>query len=364
VSAPAPLAAGSPIPPSAAYDVALLDLDGVVYVGPDAVPGVPEALAAARSAGMRLGFVTNNAARTPEEVAGHLIALGVPADAADVITSSQAAATVVAARLGADAAVLPVGGPGVAAALRAAGLRVVASADDSPSAVVQGYGREVGWEQLSEAIVAIRNGAEHVATNTDATIPSPRGPLPGNGAMVGVVSTITGRTPLVTGKPDPAMHAECVRRTGARRPLVVGDRLDTDIEGARRAGAASLLVLTGVTEPETLLAAAPQHRPDLLSADAAGLLTPHPPVLQAAGGWRCGSWSVTAAEAEGTWLLTAGKHEADPGDGLDGLRALCVAHWDRHPGDGAPARTVAADPVAAEALAGWDLSAGAQRSEQ
>jgi glycerol 3-phosphatase-2 len=364
VSAPAPLAVGSPIPLSAAYDVALLDLDGVVYVGPDAVPGVPAALAAARSAGMRLGFVTNNAARTPEEVAGHLTALGVPAEAADVITSSQAAATVVAARLGAGAAVLPVGGPGVAAALRAAGLRIVASADDSPSAVVQGYGREVGWEQLSEAIVAIRNGAEHVATNTDATIPSPRGPLPGNGAMVGVVSAITGQTPLVTGKPDPAMHAECVRRTGARRPLVVGDRLDTDIEGARNAAAASLLVFTGVTDPETLLAAAPQHRPDLLSTDAAGMLTPHPPVLRVAGGWRCGSWTVTAAEAEGTWLLTAGKGEADPGDGLDGLRALCVAHWDRHPGHGAPARTVAADPVAAEALAGWRLSAGAQRSEQ
>jgi HAD superfamily hydrolase (TIGR01450 family) len=364
VSATSPLAAGSSTPPSAAYDVALLDLDGVVYVGPDAVPGVPEALAAARSAGMHLGFVTNNAARTPEEVAEHLTALGVPAEAADVITSSQAAATVVAGRLGAGAAVLPVGGPGVTAALRAAGLRIVDSADDDPAAVVQGYGREVGWAELSEAIVAIRNGAEHVATNTDATIPSPRGPLPGNGAMVGVVRAITGRTPLVTGKPDPAMHAECVRRTGARRPLVVGDRLDTDIEGARRAGAASLLVLTGVTDPETLIAAAPQHRPDLLSADAAGLLAPHPPVVPVAAGWRCGAWTVTAAEAEGAWLLTADRGRPDTGDGLDGLRALCVAHWDRHPDDGAPAWAVAADQAAADALAGWGLSASAPRSEQ
>jgi glycerol-1-phosphatase len=364
VSAPASLAAGSPSPPSAAYDVALLDLDGVVYVGREAVPDVPEALARARSAGVRLGFVTNNAARTPEEVAEHLAELGVPAQASDVITSSQAAATVVAARLGAGAAVLPVGGPGVAAALRAAGLRVVATADDDPAAVVQGFGREVGWEQLSEAIVAIRNGAEHVATNTDATIPSPRGPLPGNGAMVGVVRAITGRTPLVTGKPDPAMHAECVRRTGARRPLVVGDRLDTDIEGARRAGAASLLVLSGIADPETLLAAAPQHRPDLLSADAGGLLTTHPPVVPVAGGWRCGIWTASAAEAEGTWLLTAEHGRPDAGDGLDGLRALCVAHWDRHPDDGAPARTVAADPAAVDALAGWGLSAGATDSEQ
>src|SRR4051812_13802419 len=144
-----PVAAGSPTPPSEVYDVALLDLDGVVYVGPDAVPGVPEHLAAARRAGMRLGFVTNNAARTPVDVAEHLTALGVPAAGDDVITSSQAAATVVAELLGAGARVLPVGGAGVAAALTSAGLTVVESAEDQPAAVVQGYGREVGWLQLA-----------------------------------------------------------------------------------------------------------------------------------------------------------------------------------------------------------------------
>jgi glycerol 3-phosphatase-2 len=358
------MAVGSPEAPSVAFDVALLDLDGVVYVGPDAVPGVPEALDATRKAGMRLGFVTNNAARTPEEVAAHLTELGVPARPGDVITSSQAAATVVAALLGPGAAVLPVGGPGVAAALTAAGLRVVQRAEDSPAAVVQGYGREVGWVQLAEAVVAVRNGARHVATNTDATIPSPRGPLPGNGAMVGVVSSITGQAPLVTGKPDPAMHAECVRRTDARRPLVVGDRLDTDIEGARRAGAASLLVLTGVTDPAGLLAAPPQHRPDLLSADAAGLLVPHPPVRRADGGWRCRTWTARPAEGERTWILAADPTAPDDGDGLDGLRALCVAHWDRNPDEGVPARIAAADPAAAAVLAAWGLAAGATGSEQ
>ncbi|MCW2637629.1 MAG: putative sugar phosphatase of superfamily [Blastococcus sp.] len=359
------LATGCPEPPAGRYDVALLDLDGVVYVGPDAVPGVPRALAAARDAGMRLGFVTNNAARTPGEVAAHLTELGVPASDGDVITSSQAAATVVAARLGPGGAVLPVGGPGVAAALTAAGLRVVERADDQPLAVVQGYGRDVGWAQLAEAVVAIRNGAEHVATNTDATIPSPRGPLPGNGAMVGVVSAVTGQAPLVTGKPDPAMHAECVRRTAARRPLVVGDRLDTDIEGARRAGAASLLVLTGVTDPAALLAAPPGQRPDLVSADAAGLLVAHPSVTVVDGGWRCGSWTVRAAEAPGTWLLAADASTPEAtGDGLDGLRVLCVAHWDRTPHAGAPAHVRPGDPVAAAALADWGLDASADGSEQ
>jgi HAD superfamily hydrolase (TIGR01450 family) len=351
------LAAGCATPPSGVFDVALLDLDGVVYVGPHAVPGVPAALASARADGMTLGFVTNNAARTPEEVAGHLTELGIDADPADVITSSQAAATVVAELLGAGARVLPVGGPGVAAALLAAGLTVVERAEDLPDAVVQGYGREVGWAQLAEAVVAVRAGARHVATNTDATIPSPRGPLPGNGAMVGVVSAITGQRPLVTGKPDPAMHAECVRRTGARRPLVVGDRLDTDIEGARRAGAASLLVLTGVTDPVALLEARPDHRPDLLSPDAAGLLVPHPVVHPDAPGTRCGVWSARYAEGGDVLLLQAGKGAVDdPGDSLDGLRALCVAHWSRHPEDGAPARVRAADDRARTALEEWGLA--------
>ncbi len=352
---PVPLAAGSAGPPHQVYDVALLDLDGVVYVGPEAVPGVPGALAAARAAGMRLGFVTNNASRTPEEVAGHLTVLGVPASPAEVITSSQAAATVVAQRLGAGARVLPVGGPGVAAALEAAGLTLVTRAEEEPLAVVQGYGRDVGWTQLAEAVVAVRNGAQHVATNGDATVPSPRGLLPGNGALVGVVSAVTGRRPLVTGKPDPAMHAECVRRTAAHRPLVVGDRLDTDVEGGRRAGAATLLVLTGVTDPATLLAAGPDRRPDLLAPDAAGLLTTHPAVVAAGdGGWRCGGW--TARSVDG--VLELGRDGAGtPGsaDGLDGLRALCVAHWARHPEAVPPAGVTADDETAAAVLRQWGL---------
>ena len=354
------LARGCERPPSEAYDVALLDLDGVVYVGGEAVPGVSEALAAARTSGMRLGFVTNNASRTPEEVARHLVHLGVAAEAADVITSAQAAASVLAQSLGRGAKVLPVGGPGVPAALTAAGLSVVHRAEEGPVAVVQGYGPEVSWLHLAEAVVAIRAGARHVATNGDATIPSPRGILPGNGALVGVVSGVTGRTPLVTGKPDPAMHAECVRRTGARRPLVVGDRLDTDIEGAQRAGAPSLLVLTGVTDPPGLLAAPPQHRPDLLATDCAGLLAPHPAVAPADAGWRCGSW---AAHPETDVLVLrslapASDERPAADDGLDGLRALAVAQWAAHPGEGRPVSVRAGDEAASAALDRWGLSSG------
>ncbi|MDP5183423.1 HAD-IIA family hydrolase [Blastococcus sp. BMG 814] len=360
------LAAGCAQPPTRRYDVALLDLDGVVYVGPDAVPGVPAALAGARAEGMRLGFVTNNAARTPEQVAAHLTELQVPAGPGDVITSSQAAATVVAELLGAGARVLPVGGPGVAAALEAAGLTVVVRAEDGPEAVVQGYGREVGWTQLAEAVVAVRNGARHVATNTDATIPSPRGPLPGNGAMVAVVRQVTGQEPLVTGKPDPAMHAECVRRTGAEHPLVVGDRLDTDIEGARRAGAASLLVFSGVTDPATLVAAGPDHRPDLLAADASGILHPHPAVTVDGPTWRCGGWTVRQAEGgDALELRGPDSHPAGTAssgsDDLDGLRALCVAHWAAHPGEGAPVRVLAHGAAATASAQAWGLPSGGAR---
>jgi hypothetical protein len=152
------------------------------------------------------------------------------------------------------------------------------------------------------------------------------------------------------------MHAECVRRTGAQRPLVVGDRLDTDIEGARRAGAASLLVLSGVTDPTVLLGAGPQHRPDLLAEDAAGLLRPHPPVTTDGRTWRCGAWTVRAAEGKDVLVLaTGGEHE--DGDGLDGLRALCVAHWSRHADRGTPVRVVAAGERAEEALDRWGLTA-------
>ncbi|WP_242658613.1 HAD-IIA family hydrolase [Klenkia brasiliensis] len=354
---PPPLARGAAQAPDTLHDVALLDLDGVLYVGPDAVPGAAEALERARAAGMRLGFVTNNAARTPQEVAAHLTDLGMPADAGDVITSSQAAATVVAQRFGDGAAVLPVGGPGVAAALRDAGLRVVDSAEDDPVAVVQGYGRDVGWTQLAEAVVAVRGGATHVATNADATIPSPRGVLPGNGALVGVVSTVTGQQPLVTGKPDPAMHAECVRRTGARSPLVVGDRLDTDIEGGRRVGAPTLLVLSGVTTPADLLAAGPEARPDLLAEDVGGLDRPHPGVRAEGEAWRCGAWVATAGD-DGLELRRT-DDAADGGpedDGLDGLRALCVAHWAATVDRGAPADVRAADDAAREALGRWGLA--------
>lgn len=307
----------------------LLDLDGVVYVGSDPVPGAAAALEKARAAGVRLAFVTNNASRTPESVSAHLTELGVAAVPGEVVTSGQAAARVLAERLPAGSGVLVVGADALRQEVVARGLRVVGGAADRPAAVVQGYSVDTGWRDLAEAAAAIHAGTLWVATNTDATIPSPRGPLPGNGSLVNAVRMATGVDPVVTGKPEPALHQESVRRTGAVRPLVVGDRLDTDIEGAARVGCDSMAVLTGVTTAGDLLAAAPVHRPVYLAADLEGLLVPHAqPTRQADGVWCCDGWRVGVADRQ---LVLRGA-----GDDLDALRALCSAAWELADQAGSP----------------------------
>jgi HAD superfamily hydrolase (TIGR01450 family) len=166
------------------YDLVVFDLDGVVYLGTEAVPGAPPAIRAVVAGGTPVAYVTNNASRRAADVADLLEGLGVPATATDVVTSAQAAAELLAADLPKGAPVLPVGAPALRAELEAVGLTTVDSAAARPVAVVQGYGPGVGWPELAEACVAVRSGARWVATNTDATMPSPRGPLPGNGSLV------------------------------------------------------------------------------------------------------------------------------------------------------------------------------------
>ena len=238
---------GSREPLCTAYDVALLDLDGVVYLGGTAIPGAAEALRKAAAAGMRLTYVTNNAFRTPAAIAALLTSFGAPAAPEDVVTSAQAAARLLAERLPPGAPVLVIGGSGLRMAVRERGLRPVSTAAEQPRAVVQGYSPDVSYSMLAEGGLAVAAGALFVASNGDLTLPSRRGRQPGNGSLIQVVATATGVQPLVAGKPEPPLHRESVLRTGARHPLVVGDRLDTDIEGAHRVGTDSMLVLTGVT---------------------------------------------------------------------------------------------------------------------
>ncbi|MFE2109954.1 HAD-IIA family hydrolase [Kitasatospora sp. NPDC059463] len=322
---------GSELPLTEAYDTALLDLDGVVYAGPNAIEHAVDSLATARAAGMRLAYVTNNASRPPRVVAAHLSELGVPAEAEDVINSAQAAARVLAEKLPAGAKVLVVGGLGLEEALAERGLVAVRTLAEEPQAVVQGFDASVGWTHLAEASYAVQSGLPWVASNTDVTVPTARGIAPGNGMLVAAVRAATGVEPEVAGKPLPPMHRETVLRTGAKRPLVVGDRLDTDIEGAFNGGVDSLLVFTGVTTAAQVLAAPAEHRPTYLAADLRGLLTGHAPVTaQPGGGFSCGGF--TAVAQDGVLRL-----EGVGADRWDGLRALCAAAWTALDADGGPA---------------------------
>jgi glycerol-1-phosphatase len=309
--------------PVNAYDAALLDLDGVVYTGQGAVPGAVKALAQARATGLRLAFVTNNASRSPSAVAAHLTSLGVPARPSDVVTSAQAAARLIAGRVPPGSPVLVIGSAALRLAVRARGLRPVSVAADRPVAVVQGYSAEVNYGLLAEGELAVRDGALFVGTNADPTLPTQRGLQPGNGSMLRVIANATGVEPVVAGKPEPPLHREAVERTGANRPLVVGDRLDTDIEGATRAGADSMLVLTGVSTPRDLVLAPPSQRPGYVAADLGGLVEPQPVVRPARPGVtavRCGGWTARRART-GPIELAGG------GAAIDGLRALCALAW-------------------------------------
>ena len=305
----------------AEHDLAMLDLDGVVYVGGEAVPGAPRHLEKARGAGLRLAFITNNASRPPEVVAEHLTRLDVPAGPQDVVTSAQAAARMLRARLGAGAPVLMLGAEGLRSALGDEGL-VPVGADDEAVAVVTGYGPDVRWRDIMRAAVRIRDGLWWVASNTDLSIPTSYGTAPGHGVLVDTLRRFTGVEPAVAGKPARPLLDETVRRCGGERPLMVGDRLDTDVEGAHRAGVASLLVLTGVTGLAELAAAQPHERPTYLSPDLGGLGEWHPvPRVGDDGVVALGGWA--GAVVEGRLSL------AGAGSAADWWRVAAVTSW-RH----------------------------------
>lgn len=309
---------GSDAPLSSAFDVALVDLDGVAYKGPNAIPTAPPALEAARASGLRLVFVTNNASREPGEVAGHLTELGIPAADDEILTAAQAGAAMLADNLPSGAKVLVIGGKGLRTAVQQHGFELVEGAADRPDAVIQGFSPELGWKQLAEGTYAINGGARYFATNLDLTLPTERGMAPGNGSLVAAVVTATGVTPPAAGKPEPGMFKLAARRAGAQRPLVIGDRLDTDLKGARAAGIPGLLVLTGVSDVRETLTAPPEHRPSFIGATLATLAERHP-APQQDGTW----WHVGEARAH----VIEGRLLVDGGSDIDRIRAACSAAW-------------------------------------
>jgi len=259
----------------------IFDLDGVLYRGGELCPGASQGTAAVREDGVAVLFMTNNASRTPDQVAEHLRSFGIEAHADEVLNSSQVGAAHLAQMAGSgndstdagDPLVLAVGGPGVAAALREEGFSCIPAAevpDEGPSrpfwAVLQGYGPEMLVHDLHEVAYAVNDGAVWVATNADSTLPTSRGLAPGNGALLAAVTHGTGLTPEVVGKPFPRSYGIALDRLGlsADEVLAVGDRLDTDIEGARAAGLSSALVLTGVHGRADMKSASAEQQPDVV----------------------------------------------------------------------------------------------------
>jgi HAD superfamily hydrolase (TIGR01450 family) len=308
-------------PLSKAYDLAMVDLDGVVYVGRDAVDGAADDLAAAQGNGMHLAYITNNASRPTADVAAHLRELGMPNVAdTDVVNSAQAVAHLMADALPTGSAVLLVGGKGLQVALEAVGLRSVTSLDDQPVAIVQGFHADIGWRQLAEASYAIESGLPWYVTNTDLTVPTAKGMAPGNGSLVQAVANATGATPIVAGKPEAALFHETISRVGGEKPLMIGDRIDTDIDGAIGVGIDSLAVLTGVTSLRELITLTPDHRPTYVSADLTGLNEVHAPVQIDEGRAICES---ARASVDDGVLRLEGASVADTA----ALRALIGLAW-------------------------------------
>ena len=339
------------------HDVLLVDLDGVAYLGDQPIAGAAKALTEARAAGARPVFVTNNAARPPVAVAHQLTKMGVAAESHEVMTSAVAAAQELASRFAAGSPVLVVGGAGVIEALQEAGLRPVDQAAADPVAVVQGFAPEVGWGALAEAMVAMRAGAVWIATNTDVTLPSPRGPLPGNGSLVAALVAATGQQPEVIGKPSLPLYRAALALGGGTRPLMIGDRLDTDIAGARAARMPALLVFTGVSSPADLLMAEPGLRPCFIGRDLRALGLHHPAVEVDGLTARCGATRVRLTDELVTVTNEDAANPHEPGttapatvDGLDGLRALVALGWTDDDLAGGDQRRVAAYRTALESL--------------
>lgn len=306
-------------------DLILADLDGVVYRGALAIPHAVDQLNTAAS-GAKVAYLTNNASRTNVSVAEQLRAFGLCLEVDDVVTSPQAATALLARTVAPGSKVLVVGGDGLVDELTKAGFEITRSADDNPDAVVQGFAPHIGWEDLAEASFALaerpgRDPLPWIATNTDWTLPLERGLAPGNGTLVSAVHTAVQRLPEFAGKPEPAIFESAFGRFGTRNALMIGDRLDTDMKGARAVGIASMHVLTGVDRPKQLVAASSDMRPDFIVETLEGLHEPYPEtVVEKDGTAKVGTARV---RMDGHVVKIVDRGDAP----INLLRAGCAAIW-------------------------------------
>lgn len=258
------------------FDSLLLDLDGVVYRGKKAIAGAVESITKAQQLGKSVGYITNNASRTPSQIAAQLREFGISVEDHQIIGSARAAAKLLASKIPSGSKVLVVGGEGLRAEVEAIGFALASSSEDLPAAVIQGFSPEVGWKDLAEAAFAIQNGAIWIATNQDWTLPLEKGIAPGNGTLVGAVHTAVGILPEFAGKPFRPIFDSALSELGFQKPLVVGDRLDTDIKGAVGAGLESAAVLTGIAGNKELLGAKSDERPNYILTNLSELFSDYP----------------------------------------------------------------------------------------
>lgn len=300
------------------FDAVYFDLDGVLYRGLNAVEGAAEAVSEICHGGCGVAFVTNNASRAPEEVAVHLMELGIPAKSSEVVTSSQVAVEILQQHIQPGERVFVVGGVGVEEALRVAGFMPSRESRDCV-AVVQGFGPEVSWRDLAQASYLIQGGAIWIATNLDSTFPTASGIAPGNGSLVDAVRNAVGRDPDgVGGKPDRAMMKRTIAAVPGDRPLLVGDRYDTDIAAGIGAGIPTMLVLSGVTQTTDVWRAS--LRADYLCESVQGLVLTYPECNISGEDHLCG-------EARATFMAADTTVRASGGTRLERLRAADSLKW-------------------------------------
>jgi glycerol 3-phosphatase-2 len=233
------------------YEQFILDLDGCVWVGPDPVPGAVEAIDALRGAGRRVSFATNDSRHALEDHVRKLWSIGVQASLADVVSAGAAMQHLLAeTRRGRTAFVI--GGESLHRHVSDAGCRILNGTDLASRAetVIVGHSEDLVYDDLRNAVLALRRGAELLATSRDATLPMPDGLWPGTGAILAAVETGSERSGTIVGKPEPQLFYTALDRLGEGRTLVVGDRLDSDVAAAAKAGLDSALVLTGGTTRE------------------------------------------------------------------------------------------------------------------
>jgi glycerol 3-phosphatase-2 len=302
------------------YDALFADLDGVVYEGGKAIEHAVETLVKLGDRGLQVGYVTNNSSRKPETIADQISGYGISVSPEQVVSSGQTGVELLKTLVPTGSKVLVVGGEGLRTYTEAGGFELVEDSTQKPDAVIQGFSPDVSWKHLAEAAYSIQNGAKWVATNQDWTIPQERGIAPGNGTLVSAVHTAVGQLPLVAGKPEVAIFQTAKERFGSKRPLFVGDRIDTDILGSNRAGIDSVLVMTGISKPKEMLATKEDSHPTYVIQDLRELLVPYVHPKKTKFGY-----SLRNAEVE----LLGNKVRVVSGvpKSLDVLRCACFVIW-------------------------------------